>query len=55
MDPTRCPQCNRRMIAVATSDGRTGLKCRQCDKVDPLKTDSVNWADSPLAPPTKAA
>jgi phage FluMu protein Com len=62
MDPTRCPHCNRRMMAVATPDGRTGLKCLQCDKVDPLKTDTVKlktdtvkWADSPLAPPTKAA
>jgi hypothetical protein len=25
------------------------------DKVDPLKTDAVKWADSPLAAPTKAA
>jgi phage FluMu protein Com len=55
MDPTRCPHCNRRMMAVATSDGRTALQCLQCDKVDPLKTDAVKWADSPLASPTKAA
>jgi phage FluMu protein Com len=55
MDATRCPHCNRRMMAVATSDGRTGLKCLQCDKVDPFKTDTVKWADSPLAAPTKAA
>jgi hypothetical protein len=53
MDPTRCPHCNRRMMAVATSDGRTALQCLQCDKVDPLKTDAVKWADSPLASPTK--
>jgi DNA-directed RNA polymerase subunit M/transcription elongation factor TFIIS len=55
MDPTRCPHCNRRMMAVATSDGRTALQCLQCDKADPLKTDAVKWADSPLASPTKAA
>jgi hypothetical protein len=43
------------MRAVATSDGRTGFKCLHCDEVDPLQTDAVKWADSPLASPTKAA
>jgi tRNA(Ile2) C34 agmatinyltransferase TiaS len=55
MDPTRCPRCSRRMKAVATADGRTGFKCLHCDEVDPLQTDAVKWADSPLASPTKAA
>jgi tRNA(Ile2) C34 agmatinyltransferase TiaS len=55
MDATRCPRCSIRMMPVATSDGRTGLKCLQCDKVDPLKTEAVKWADSPLTPPTQAA
>jgi hypothetical protein len=55
MDPTRCPRCSKRMIAAATADGRTDLRCLQCDKVDPLKTDAVKWADSPLASPTNAA
>jgi tRNA(Ile2) C34 agmatinyltransferase TiaS len=55
MDSTRCPRCSRRMKAVATADGRTDLRCLQCDEVDPLKTGAAKWADSPLASPTKAA
>jgi tRNA(Ile2) C34 agmatinyltransferase TiaS len=55
MDATRCPHCKKRMKAVATSDGRTGLQCLVCDKIDPLKTDAVKWAASALAAPTKAA
>jgi tRNA(Ile2) C34 agmatinyltransferase TiaS len=55
MDPTRCPHCTKRMKAVATSDGRTGLQCLECDKIDPLKTDAVKWAASALTAPTKAA
>jgi tRNA(Ile2) C34 agmatinyltransferase TiaS len=55
MDSTRCPRCSKRMVAVATADGRTGLRCLQCDEIDPLTTDAAKWADSPLAPPTKAA
>ena len=53
MDAGRCPQCNARLKAVVTSDGRTGLQCLKCDQVDPLETDAVKWADSPLG--TKAA
>jgi phage FluMu protein Com len=49
MDATRCPHCNRRMKAVTTTDGRTDLKCLRCDEVDPLQTDAVKWAESPLA------
>jgi hypothetical protein len=32
------------MIAAATADGRTDLRCLQCDKVDPLKTEAAKWA-----------
>src|SRR5467141_3856593 len=35
--------------------GRTELKCLKCDEVDPMKTDAAKWADSALAPPTRAA
>jgi phage FluMu protein Com len=49
MDATRCQRCNTRMKAVAAEDGRTDLKCLKCDKVDPLHTDAVKWADGPLA------
>jgi tRNA(Ile2) C34 agmatinyltransferase TiaS len=54
MDATHCPHCKKRMKAVATSDGRTGLQCLACE-IDPLKTDAVKWAASALAAPTKAA
>jgi hypothetical protein len=36
-----------------TKDGRTGLQCLRCDKVDQLETDAVKWADD--RPGTKAA
>lgn len=49
----RCPQCNKRMITVLGENGRTEFKCLECDKVDPLQTDAVKWAQSSLA--TKAA
>ena len=55
INATRCPHFNKRMKVVATSDGRTGFQCLQCDKVDPLKTDAVKWAASTLCAPTKAA
>ena len=51
----RCSQCNTRMKVVLGLDGRTDFKCLHCDKVDPLKTDAVKWAESPLSQPTKAA
>lgn len=54
MDVTRCPTCNRRLMAITDRHGRTELRCLNCDQVDPMKTDAAKWADSPLAPPTKA-
>jgi phage FluMu protein Com len=55
MDQTRCPKCNKRLMAMTDRTGRTELRCLKCDKVDPMKTDTAKWADSPLASPTKAA
>jgi hypothetical protein len=53
---TRCSICSRRLMPVRDAKGRTDLRCLECDKLDPLKTtDAAKWADSPLAPPTKAA
>jgi uncharacterized protein YbaR (Trm112 family) len=46
MDLTRCPKCRKRMKAVATSDGRTGLQCLRCDKADHFQTESAGQADS---------
>jgi len=53
MDASRCPHCNKPMKAVLTKDGRTGLKCVRCDKIDPIETGAAKWADGPLG--TKAA
>jgi tRNA(Ile2) C34 agmatinyltransferase TiaS len=43
-----CPRCKKRMKPVLGQDGRTDFKCLVCDEVDPLETDAVRWADSPL-------
>jgi phage FluMu protein Com len=51
MDTTRCPKCNKHLMAVTEKTGRTELRCLTCDSVDPLKTDAVKWAESSLAPP----
>ena len=32
-------------------NGRTEFKCLDCDLLDPLQTDAVKWAKSPLAAP----
>jgi hypothetical protein len=42
-------------MATTERTGRTELKCLKCDEVDPMKTDAAKWADSALAPPTRAA
>jgi DNA-directed RNA polymerase subunit M/transcription elongation factor TFIIS len=48
----QCPKCNNRLIAVTDRTGRTEMRCLKCDKVDPMKTDAVKWADSLLSGPT---
>ena len=55
MDLTRCPKCNKRLIAMMDPSGKTDLRCLQCDQVDPMKTEIVKWANSELVPPTKVA
>jgi uncharacterized C2H2 Zn-finger protein len=35
------------MKAVATQDGRTGLQCPKCDRVDPLEAAATNWVENP--------
>ncbi len=55
MDLTRCPKCNKRMMAMTDRSGRTELRCMKCDKIDPMKTDTAKWADSSLAGPTSGA
>ncbi len=55
MDLTRCPHCKKRMKAVATSDGRTGLQCLRCDEVDPLTADAAKRVDASPVVSTEAA
>jgi phage FluMu protein Com len=42
MEQTRCPKCNKRLMAMTDRTGRTKLLCLKCDKVDPMKTDAAN-------------
>jgi phage FluMu protein Com len=51
MDATRCPKCNKRLIAETHRAGRTEMRCLTCDAVDPLKTEAAKWAESSLAQP----
>jgi tRNA(Ile2) C34 agmatinyltransferase TiaS len=55
MDMTRCPKCKKRLMAMTDRTGRTELRCLKCDKVDPLETVAVKWADGPLATPVKSS
>jgi hypothetical protein len=43
------------MMALTDRTGKTQLRCVKCDKVDPMKTDAVKWANSGLSGPTNAA
>jgi hypothetical protein len=53
MDPSRCPKCKKRLMAMTDRTGRTELVCLKCENVDPMKTDAVKWANSSLAAPAK--
>jgi hypothetical protein len=54
MDISRCPRCRKLLMPVLSPNGRTELLCLKCDDVDPLTTDAVKWAESPLAKPEAA-
>jgi hypothetical protein len=54
MDPSRCPECKKRLMAMTDRTDRTELVCLQCQKVDPMKTDTVKWANNRLAAPAKS-
>ena len=45
---TRCLHCGKRLVP-APVNGRTELQCMWCDKLDPLQTDALKWAQGPLA------
>ena len=55
MNDQRCPKCKKLMLAMTDRTGKTELRCVKCDKVDPMKTDAVKWANSGLSCPTNAA
>ena len=55
MDEHRCSKCKKLMIAMTDRTGRTELRCLKCDKIGHKNPEAVNWANSPLAGPTKAA
>jgi hypothetical protein len=42
------------MKPVLGHTNRTEFQCLKCDKVDPLETDALKWANSPLSPPMNA-
>jgi len=54
MNDHRCPKCKKLMMAMTDRTGKTQLRCVKCDKVDPMKTDAVKWANSGLSGPTNA-
>jgi phage FluMu protein Com len=49
MDEHRCPKCKKLLMAMTDRTGKTELRCLKCDRVDPMKTAALKWADSPLA------
>jgi hypothetical protein len=50
----KCPQCGSLMRLALAPGGRgpRSLRCEQCDRLDPLKTDEViGWLKGELRPP----
>jgi hypothetical protein len=54
MDISRCPKCKKRLMALKIENERTELRCLNCDRNEPMKTDAAKWAGSSLADPPKA-
>jgi phage FluMu protein Com len=52
MDITRCPKCNKRLMAMTDRTGRTELCCLKCDKVDPMKSDAAKRTKPPSPSPS---
>jgi hypothetical protein len=55
MNEHRCAKCKKLLMAMTDRTGKTELRCLKCDKVDPMKTDAVKWADSGPSGPNTAA
>jgi hypothetical protein len=49
------PEVQKLLMAMTDGTGKIELRCLKCDQVDPLKTNAIKWANSPLAGPTNAA
>ena len=48
-----CPRCGRPMV-LALPPGGAGLRtlqCIDCERPDPLKSDTLRWLSSELKPP----
>jgi hypothetical protein len=48
MNLDRCSRCRKLLIAMTDRTGKTRSVCVKCDKIDPMKTDALKWANSPL-------
>ena len=46
MDITRCPSCNKRLMAMTDRTGRTELRCLKCDKPAARKSAPPQWSAS---------
>jgi hypothetical protein len=48
MNLDRCSRCKKLLMAMTDRTGKTRLVCIKCDNIDPMKTDALKWANSPL-------
>lgn len=55
MNKHRCTHCKKITIAMTDRTGTTELRCLRCDKVDPMKTHALKWANCGLSGPIEAA
>jgi hypothetical protein len=46
----RCPACGK-LMNLTGEKAVPVFRCLSCDQVDPMKTEAVKWAQSPLSPP----
>ena len=53
MNTSRCPKCDKRLIATMAMTGQTKLVCLKCDDVEPMNTDAVKWGERSLARPAR--
>ena len=51
MNEQRCPKCKKLLMAMTDRTGKIERRCLKCEKVDPMKTDAVKWANGGLSGP----